>query len=94
VLRALLLAAALAASLNGCAADRASADCKNVCRREAQCVEEAADEKPAADARFDQSECVAACSALQRDEDGKKLVADHVACVNRSSECDAVMKCQ
>ena len=94
MLRALLFATAIAATLTGCAADRASADCKNVCRREAQCVEEAAEEKPTVDARFDQSECVAACSALQRDEDGKKLVADHVACVGKASGCDAVMACQ
>ena len=92
--RLLLLALALAPALSGCAADRASADCKNVCRREAQCVEEAADDKPGGDVRFDQSECVAACSALQRDEDGKKLVAEHVACVGKAKTCDEVLACQ
>ena len=57
-------------------------------------MDEAADDKPTADIKFDQSECVAACSALQRDEDGKKLVADHVACVEKADSCDAVLTCQ
>jgi hypothetical protein len=83
------------AGLAGCATDRASADCKNVCRREAQCVEEAAEDNKSADNRFDQSECVAACSALERDPDGKKLVADHVACAEKAGkDCAALMGCQ
>lgn len=92
--RALLLALAIAAAPSACATDRASRECKDVCRREAECVEQAADDKPAADNKFDQSECVAACSALQRDEDGKKLVADHVACVEKAQSCEAVLDCQ
>lgn len=80
--------------LAGCATDRASADCKNVCRREATCVDEAAEETRAADHKFDQSECVAACSALQRDPDGKQLVADHVACAEKANDCAALMACQ
>ncbi len=86
---------ALAAALSGCATDRASKECKDVCRSEATCMEEAADTPEGADSKFDQSECVAACSALQRDEDGKKLVAQHVACAEKAKDdCAALLACQ
>ena len=91
LVRAILLLLFLA----GCATDRASKECKEVCRREAQCVEEAAETPEGADSKFDQSECVAACSALQRDPDGKELVATHVACAEKAKDdCAALLDCQ
>jgi hypothetical protein len=93
----LLLSSLLLAT--GCASERASNECKDVCRKQAQCVDQqreaAGDGEAGSDQnKFDQSECVAACTALLRDEQGKKIVEQHVACIDRAgADCTALLAC-
>jgi hypothetical protein len=91
-LLALLLLAAPA-----CSSEGTSSECKEVCRREASCVDKVNDESVEEDEeqnRFDQSECVAACDALSRDEVGKELVKKHKECADRAKDCAALLKCK
>jgi hypothetical protein len=88
----------LLALLAGCTSERSSPECKEVCRKQARCIEEqrteAAAEPAAEQDKFDQSECIAACTSLQRDREGRKLVAHHVACVDRARDnCEALLAC-
>ena len=97
--RPALLAALLLCGLAGaCSSDHADKDCKDVCRREAQCVDGEVVPAPTAEGeqnRFDQAECVAACSTLLRDKRGKELVEKHLACVKQAGEsCDAILACE
>ncbi|HLU67117.1 MAG TPA: hypothetical protein VKZ63_12625 [Kofleriaceae bacterium] len=88
------LVCALAAA--ACASQSSPQECKDVCRREAVCVELEAERGPGAEEqnRFDQSECVAACTALQRDPRGKELVARHVECAAKAGDdCEALLAC-
>jgi hypothetical protein len=95
------LAIALVASLpalGGCTSERASPECKEVCRKQARCVEdqrsEAATGPAAEQSKFDQSECIAACTSLQRDREGRKLVAQHLECTERAKDaCPALLAC-
>jgi hypothetical protein len=86
-------------SLAGCASERSSPECKDVCRKQARCVDikgEAAGVAVGAreQNKFDQSECINACTMLQRVGEGKKFVGDHVACVTRAKDdCAAVLEC-
>ena len=88
-----LLAAAAA-----CSSEGTSSECKQVCRQEASCVDKVNDESAEEEEeqnRFDQSECVAACDALSRDEVGKKLVENHMECAkNAKGDCDALLQCK
>lgn len=87
---ALLLAAA-------CSSEGASNDCKKICSKEASCVDKRAEEAKEDEEqnKFDQSECIAACDALSRDEVGKDLVAKHDDCVTRAeNDCAAILKCK
>ena len=91
-LLALLLLAAAA-----CSSDGTSSKCEEVCRREASCVDKVNDESVEEDEeqnRFDQSECVAACYALSRDEVGKKLVEKHQECAAKAKDCAALLQCK
>jgi len=84
-MRSLLLAALLAA----CTEPR-STTCRDVCKREAECIEETASKMP-----FDEKECVAACSALEQDLTvNAAKVARHIDCVNRHPSCAAVLECK
>jgi hypothetical protein len=84
-MRLLLVAALLAACT-----DPRSAACKEVCKREAECVEETNSKMP-----FDESECVAACSALERDTAvSAAKVERHIACVKKQASCAAVLECK
>ena len=84
-MRPLLLAALLAA----CTEPRSEA-CKEVCRREAECVEETNSKMP-----FDEKECVAACSALEQDAAvNAATVQRHIECVHRQQTCAAVLECK
>jgi len=76
---ALLLVAA-------CTEER-SPECKDVCEREARCAESSDSY------RFDQNECVSACSALWRDKDGNQFVKHHIDCMNKARTCDEVYAC-
>jgi hypothetical protein len=81
-----------------CSSEGTSSDCKEVCQLEASCVDQIADDTKDEDEeqnRFDQSECVAACDALSRDEVGKQLVAKHMECAKKyKSDCPALLQCK
>jgi len=84
-MRALLLALLVA---GGCTEPR-SAECKEVCKREAECVEETN-----AKLAFDEKECVAACAALEHDSDNAAKVKRHADCVHKQQSCAAVLECK
>jgi hypothetical protein len=97
-LASILLASLLIAP--GCASERASPECKEVCRKDARCADQKAEAAagrtlPAGEqAKFDQSECIEVCTALRRDPEGEKRVAEHLACVARAGEdCAALLAC-
>lgn len=94
---ALVISALLAAL--GCTSARSSPECKEVCRKHARCSEDpgvqATAGAPAEQKKFDQSECIADCTMLLRDREGRKLVEQHVACVQRAADnCPALLECQ
>ena len=85
-MRWLAVAALLAA---GCTEPRSLA-CKEVCRREAECVDSTGVKMP-----FDEKECTAACAALEHDvADNGAKVQRHVACVSKQQSCAAVLECK
>lgn len=67
-----------------------SASCKEVCKREAECIEETGSKIP-----FEEKECVAACAALEQDSanSGAK-VQRHIDCVKKQTSCAAVLECK
>jgi hypothetical protein len=93
-----LLALVLLLAAAACSSEGTSNDCENVCRLEATCVDKVNDESVEEDEeqnRFDQSECMAACDALSRDEVGKKLVEKHVECAEKfKNDCAALLQCK
>ena len=67
-----------------------SASCREVCKREAECVEETGSKMP-----FDEKECVAACSALEQDVSvNAAKVQRHIDCVTKQQSCSAVLECK
>lgn len=66
-----------------------SEECKQVCRREAECADEINDPN----LKIDQDECTTVCTALQRDPEGRELVDRHVECVGAAGSCEAVLAC-
>jgi len=94
-----LFFSALLAVTSGCTSARSSPECKEVCRKHARCAEdpgvEATAGAPAEQKKFDQSECIADCTMLLRDREGRKLVEQHVACVQRAADnCPVLLECQ
>ena len=89
LLTALLVAAA-------CSSEGTSNECKEVCRKEAACVDQVGDDgkEDEEQNRFDQSECIAACDALSRDEVGKTLVEKHRECALKAKDCAALLQCK
>ena len=93
---ALLLATA-------CASDRSSPECKDVCSKQARCVDQKSEaiqpgqprqSTPPEQIKFDQSECIAACTALMKDAEARKVVARHVACFAKAGDdCEAILAC-
>jgi hypothetical protein len=82
-----LLLGALLFSAAACTEARES-ECKDVCEREAGCADSIENYK------FDQDECISACSALMRDEEGKAYVHKHKECVDKADSCqDLYRKC-
>ncbi len=75
--------------LVGCTEPR-STSCRQVCKREAECIEETGTKIP-----FEEKECVAACAALEQDAtySGAK-VQRHIDCVNKQPSCSAVLECK
>lgn len=93
-MRALLLGlitAAVAvsgAAVAGCTEPR-SAACKEICKREAECIDSTGSKLP-----FEDKECVAACAALEHDvENSAAKVQRHIACVQRAA-CPALLDCK
>ena len=79
----------LLAIVTGCTEPR-SDRCRDVCKREAECVEETGSKMP-----FDEKECVAACSALEQDTSvNAAKVQRHVECVHKQQSCTAVLECK
>jgi hypothetical protein len=73
----------------GCTEPRSTA-CKEVCKREAECVDATGNKVP-----FDEKECIAACAALEHDvEHSAAKVARHIDCVTRQPSCAAVLECK
>lgn len=65
--------------------------CKVICQQEAGCIHELRE----LDIDFDEAECIAACTALDRDSEGKQLVEQHEQCVNSAgSNCEAMLQCR
>lgn len=67
-----------------------SKECREVCRREAECIEETGSKMS-----FEEKECVAACAALEQDSatSGAKVQA-HIDCVKTKTSCAAVLECK
>ncbi len=61
--------------------------CEEVCRREDQCGRELQVE-------VDHSECVDACTALDRDPSYQAVLDRHVSCVFAAVDCRAVLDCE
>ena len=81
--------AILLALLGGCTEPR-SAACKEVCNREAKCIEETDSKIP-----FDEKECIAACAALEQDASTSAAkVQRHRECVMKQESCAAVLECK
>lgn len=88
-MRALLLAMVTASVLGGCTEPRSTA-CKEVCKREAECVDQTGNKIP-----FDEKECIAACAALEHDvEHSAAKVQRHIECVTKQPSCAAVLECK
>jgi hypothetical protein len=88
-----VLAAAVSSTIALAACDSGPASrCAQICELEARCadVNRPEGDKP----RFDTGECTSACKALERDDEGKKLVNKHADCVRQhASDCAAVLAC-
>jgi hypothetical protein len=85
-MRRLLIALPL---LAGCVEPR-SAQCREVCKREAECIDATGSKLP-----FDEKECIAACAALEHDvADNGAKVKQHIDCVRGQQACTAVLECK
>jgi hypothetical protein len=88
-MRFVLLPCAALLLAGACTEPRGTA-CKEVCRREAECIEETSSKLP-----FDEKECIAACSALELDTTvNAAKVQRHIDCVNKQQSCPAVLECK
>ena len=80
---------ALLVALSACTEPRSPA-CRDVCKREAECVEETGSKMP-----FDEKECIAACTGLERDATiNAAKVQRHIQCVHGQTSCTAVLECK
>lgn len=88
----------LVVSAPACSSEGASNECKEICHKEASCVDQLGDqaksEEDEEQNKFDQGECIAACDALTRDEVGKKLVDKHKECAAKAKDCAALLQCK
>jgi hypothetical protein len=72
----------------GCAESH-SPRCKQVCEREAECIEQLGDERE----RLDKAECASQCTSLERDREGKELVDQHLECAAAALTCAQLLAC-
>jgi cytochrome c556 len=85
----LVCAVSICSASAGCTEPRSTA-CKEVCKREAECVDATGNKLP-----FDEKECIAACAALEHDvEHSAAKVARHIDCVTKQQACPAVLECK
>jgi hypothetical protein len=78
-----------AAAGAGCTEPRSTA-CKEVCKREAECIDTTGSKIP-----FDEKECIAACAVLEHDvEHSAAKVERHKECVYKQTSCPAVLECK
>lgn len=83
------VALALLVVVGACTEPR-SAACKEVCNREAKCIDETESKIP-----FDEKECIAACAALEQDQSTSAAkVQRHKDCVLQQQSCSAVLECK
>jgi hypothetical protein len=75
--------------LAACPSSR-SPRCKQICQRESQCIRE----QRRLDIHFDEAECIAACTVLDRDGEGRRIVDEHAGCIERAGACEAVLECR
>ena len=88
-MRDIVCAAWIATACAACTEPRSTA-CKEVCKREAECVDATGNKLP-----FDEKECIAACAALEHDvEHSAAKVARHIDCVTKQQACPAVLECK
>ena len=85
-MRVAVLLFVLGAACGGEASDR----CRNACDRADECAENVNDPN----FKFDKGECTAACSFLEKDKDGEKLVASYVECLKTAKTCEQVNTCE
>jgi hypothetical protein len=77
------------AILAACSSSR-SPRCKEICQRESQCIREIR----RLDIQLDEAECISACTVLDRDSAGQRIVDEHAQCIGSASDCDAVLRCR
>jgi len=88
VLVGVLLFGFAGTSLVACSAPK-SARCKKVCKREARCSESARIKY-----KVDENECIVSCTSLDRDEEMRRQVSNHIACVEKADNCEQVAACR
>ena len=76
--------------LLGCTQPK-SARCRNVCAREAECVELA---KRETESSFDEKQCVAAGAVIEAEPKSMHNVAAHEQCIAKAVDCSAVLNCR
>lgn len=85
----ILLAVLAVGATSACTAPK-SKICRETCTREADCHESSSSE----DSTFDEGECIAACAALERDQETRGLVTVHSECVGKAESCREVLECK
>ena len=93
-LLAIVAVVATWASLTACTEPRSTA-CKEVCKREAECVDSTTVDPAGNKLPFDEKECIAACAALEHDvEHSAAKVQRHIDCVTKQQTCAAILECK
>jgi len=85
-----LIIFAVLLSLLGCTQPK-SARCRNLCAREAECIELA---KRETENSFDEKQCVAACAVIESEPKSAQNVAAHEQCMIKAIDCNAVLNCR
>ena len=93
--RALVLCLLVAAAGSAACSNEASSECRVVCNWQERC-ENQVSAVASGDTAFDVGECVAACTALERDQVTRGLVKSHAECVQKAGRdnCAAILECR
>ncbi|ACY12689.1 hypothetical protein [Haliangium ochraceum] len=84
------LSAFMGFALVACSSSR-SPRCKQICQQESKCIRELG----RVDMHFDEAECIAACTVLDRDGEGRRIVDEHAQCVSSAAgECSTLLRCR